>query len=356
MKDIIEILDFDDEKKRKVGRPKLADKETKKKSLIYAGVSFLIVIILLVFGYGSLIGFNNSKLLASIFESKPKENILIKEIKPIIKNITLKENTIRKVYLTVSPSNSSNKNIKYTSSDNSIVKVDNNGRVTGISVGNAIITAITKDGSNKKAVFNITVIKNASGMCEFSSLSKNSNSVSYNIDCDNAKIKEIKIKTDGDYKTLTTNKKNGEVKLSKDDMKKKITFKVAYYPNNSKITKYSTRELNNVTTTTKKIDGNCKLTIKEVNKNSCKYDINCKNASVEKIAYKIGNGSYVGLDKSNLADTIIFEESDVTRIIYFNVDYKIDGSKRINTITESSIIEKGKSKENIEEPLQSINN
>lgn len=349
-KDFIEILDFDEEEKRKVGRPKLADKETKKKSLIYAGVSFLIVILLLVFGYGSLVGFSNSKLLASILKNKPKENVLISEIKPIIKNITLKENTIRKVYLTVSPTNASNKDIKYTSSDESIAKVDSKGRVTGVSVGEAIITAITKDGSDKETTFNVTVVKDASGLCEFSSLSKNSDSISYNIECDNAKIKEIKVKTDGDYKTLTSKKKTGEVKLSKEELKKKITFKVVYYPNNSKVTKYSTKELNNITTTTKKISGNCKLTIKEVNKNSCKYDITCKNASVEKIAYKIGNGSYVGLDKSNLADTIIFEESDVTRIIYFNVDYKVDGSKRLKTITESSIIEKGNIK--VEEQIE----
>jgi anti-sigma28 factor (negative regulator of flagellin synthesis) len=55
--------------------------------------------------------------------------------------------------------------------------------------------------------------------------------------------------------------------------------------------------------------------------NQARYDVTCKNASVNKIAYKIGNGSYVGLDSSSLADVVLFEESDVTRVIYFNLEY-----------------------------------
>ena len=85
------------------------------------------------------------------------------------------------------------------------------------------------------------------------------------------------------------------------------------------------------------------MDIKEVNSNSAKYDITCKNASVNEIAYKIGNGSYIGLNPSSLADTIIFEESDVTRVIYFNVSYTIDGTTKVNTITKNSVIEKGRS-------------
>ena len=90
----------------------------------------------------------------------------------------------------------------------------------------------------------------------------------------------------------------------------------------------------------KQVNGNCSLTIKEVNSNSAKYDITCDNATVNKIAYKIGNGSYVGIDASSLADTVLFEECDVTRVIYFNVEYTIDGSDTIKTITKSSIIQK----------------
>ena len=60
----------------------------------------------------------------------------------------------------------------------------------------------------------------------------------------------------------------------------------------------------------------------------------------EKIAYKIGNGSYVGIEPANVADTILFEESDITRIIYFNVQYKIDDTEMIKSVTRNAIIQK----------------
>ena len=69
-----------------------------------------------------------------------------------------------------------------------------------------------------------------------------------------------------------------------------------------------------------------------------RYDIDCKNATVSKIAYKIGNGSYVGIHSSSLADTILYEESNVTRQLYFNIEYQVDGTTRIRTITKASII------------------
>lgn len=341
-KDVIEYLGFeDDEVKRKVGRPKLADKETKRKSLIIAGLSFFAVMLLLVFGYGSLFGFKSINLLGTINGPiSDNQNVLITDLSPLVKDITLKEKTARKVYLTVLPANASNKKIRYESSDTSIATVDENGKVTGLKEGSVVIKASTTDGSLKTAYFNITVIKDASGKCTFSSLDKNSSSVNYQISCDNANVKEVQYKVgNGDFNKLTTKKLSDTVKFSDEQLKEKITLKVVYYPNNSKITKYSTRTINDVTTT-KKPNGSCALTIKEVKSNSARYDITCNNATVSKIAYKIGNGSYVGIDPSSLADTILFEESDVTRVIYFNVEYSIDGSNRYKTITKSSVIEK----------------
>lgn len=339
-KDFTEYLGFEDEMPKKVGRPKLADKETKKKSLIIAGVSFFAVIMLLIFGYGTLFGFNNQDLLASINKNTSNENILIDEINPLVKDITLKVGTKRKVYLTILPASASNKNIVYTSSDENVASVDKDGKVTALNEGVAIIIATTTDGTNKTAEFNIKVIKDASGKCLFSHLGKTSNGISYQIDCDNAKVKEIQYKIgNGAYEKLLTTKLNDNVKFSNEQLKKKITLKVIYYPNNSKVSKYSSKTINTQTTTNEK-KGSCTLDIKEVNKNSCKYDITCDNATVTKIAYKIGNGSYVGIDKSALADTILFEESDVTRQLYFNIEYQIDGTTRTKTITKTSIIEK----------------
>ena len=47
----------------------------------------------------------------------------------------------------------------------------------------------------------------------------------------------------------------------------------------------------------------------------------------------------MGLETSSLADTIIFEESDTTRIIYFNLEYVIDGTKTKKSVSKNSIIQ-----------------
>lgn len=340
-KDIVEYLGFDEEEKRKVGRPKLADNKTKKKSLIIASVSFVFVILLLIFGYGTLFGFKNLNLKGSVAKNETGKTTLVEEIKPLVKDITIKAGTARKAYLTVLPASATNKNINYSSSDETNAIVDDNGKVVGISVGNATITATTKDGSNLSTNFNVKVIKNADGKCTFTSLSKISDGVEYATSCSNAKVKEIQYKIGNDnYKKLLTKKTNDVVKFSKEQMQEKITFKIVYYPNNSKMTRYETKTLEEVKKTTKAPSGSCNLQIKEVKTSSARYDITCDNASVTKIAYKIGDGSYVGIDTSSLADTVLFEESDVTRIIYFNVEYNIDGTNKIKTLSQSSIIEK----------------
>ncbi|MBQ2675079.1 MAG: InlB B-repeat-containing protein [Prevotella sp.] len=57
---------------------------------------------------------------------------------------------------TVSPSNATNKNVTWTSSNSSIAKVDSNGTVTAVSTGQAVITVTTVDGG-KTASCNVTV-------------------------------------------------------------------------------------------------------------------------------------------------------------------------------------------------------
>lgn len=341
-KEIVEYLGFEDNSKNPVGRPKLADKKTKKKSLIIASISFTFVILLLIFGYGTLFGFRKLNLKGSVVQNNTNKNVLVEEISPLVKDITIKTGTARKVYLTVLPTNAYNKDISYTSSDEKVAQVDSSGKVTALKEGNAIITATTKDGSNLSTFFNVKVIKNAEGKCSFTSLSKTSYGISYNIGCNNAKIKEIEYKVgEENYEKLLTKKSSDEVKFSNEQIKKGIAFKVVYYANNSKVSKYSTKTYK--TSTVKKTEpiGSCTLNLKDVKSNQAKYDITCSNASVTNIAYKIGNGSYIGLDSSSLADTVLFEESDVTRVIYFNVEYKIDGTNRLKTITKSTIIEKG---------------
>ena len=58
---------------------------------------------------------------------------------------------------TITPSNTTNKTVAWTSSDNNIATVDNTGLVTAKNVGSATITATTTDGTNLSATCQVTV-------------------------------------------------------------------------------------------------------------------------------------------------------------------------------------------------------
>ena len=57
---------------------------------------------------------------------------------------------------TISPSNATNKDVEWTSSNTNVATVDTTGKVTGVSSGSATITVKTKDGA-KIATCNVTV-------------------------------------------------------------------------------------------------------------------------------------------------------------------------------------------------------
>ena len=57
----------------------------------------------------------------------------------------------------VSPSNASNQNLKWTSSNKGVVTVDQDGEITVVDAGKAVITAKATDGSKKKATCKVTV-------------------------------------------------------------------------------------------------------------------------------------------------------------------------------------------------------
>ena len=59
---------------------------------------------------------------------------------------------------TISPADANNQLLIWSSSDSSIVSVDDNGLITAVAIGNAIITVITEEGAFT-AVSNITVIE-----------------------------------------------------------------------------------------------------------------------------------------------------------------------------------------------------
>ena len=63
----------------------------------------------------------------------------------------------QKLKLTVKPSNATNKDVKWESSDTSIATVDKNGKVKALKEGKVTITATAKDGSKESDSITITI-------------------------------------------------------------------------------------------------------------------------------------------------------------------------------------------------------
>ena len=57
----------------------------------------------------------------------------------------------------ISPSNATNKDVTWKSSDTDVATVTSSGKVTAVSVGSAVITATAKDGSGEKDTCRVTV-------------------------------------------------------------------------------------------------------------------------------------------------------------------------------------------------------
>lgn len=64
--------------------------------------------------------------------------------------ITIRSGSSAKIAYEISPANASNKALEWSSDDSSIASVDNNGTVKAKKAGRVKISAVTKDGSNKK--------------------------------------------------------------------------------------------------------------------------------------------------------------------------------------------------------------
>ena len=70
---------------------------------------------------------------------------------------TISKSEVRRLYANVLPSNASNRTLTWKSSNTKILTVDGNGNVRGIADGKAVISATSKDGTNKVAQVTITV-------------------------------------------------------------------------------------------------------------------------------------------------------------------------------------------------------
>lgn len=74
------------------------------------------------------------------------------------KPVSLKKGSSYKPTFSFKPDNASDTSLSFSSSDETIARVDSNGTITAVSVGKAKITAITNDGSNKKATISVEVV------------------------------------------------------------------------------------------------------------------------------------------------------------------------------------------------------
>ena len=93
------------------------------------------------------------------------KNFNIKEIPTLSTSIALNKTSASlkvtetlTLVATVLPENATNKSVIWSSSNESVSVVDNNGVVTAISIGEAVITATTVDGSNLSASCKVTVV------------------------------------------------------------------------------------------------------------------------------------------------------------------------------------------------------
>ena len=88
-------------------------------------------------------------------EKPGQDAIKVEGVSLNVTSIELAEGNQTTLTATVNPSNATNKNVSWTSSDNAVATVAN-GKVTAVKAGTATITVKTEDG-NKTATCTVTV-------------------------------------------------------------------------------------------------------------------------------------------------------------------------------------------------------
>lgn len=114
-------------------------------------------------------------------------------------SLSMRVDESRELVATVLPSNADNKGITWSSSDTSVVTVDNNGVVESIKEGTATITVKTKDGG-KEAKCQVTVSKDAPATVDVSSISLNKSSLPLKVD----ESESLRVKIEPSNATDTT--------------------------------------------------------------------------------------------------------------------------------------------------------
>ena len=77
--------------------------------------------------------------------------------------LSMNSGTTGQLSVTITPSTAFNQTVTWTSSDESVATVDQNGLVSGVAGGSCIITATSTDGSGVQATCQVTVFEDKSG-------------------------------------------------------------------------------------------------------------------------------------------------------------------------------------------------
>ena len=93
-------------------------------------------------------------MMASCEEPRP-DTVKVEGVSLNVPSVKLTEGEQTTLTATVNPSDATNKNVSWTSSDNTVATVEN-GKVTAVKAGTATITVNTEDG-NKTATCTVTV-------------------------------------------------------------------------------------------------------------------------------------------------------------------------------------------------------
>ena len=105
---------------------------------------------------------------ATLVQSSGVVNVTGVTISPT--SASLPVNGTQQLTATIIPSNATNKNVTWSSSNNAVATVSSAGLVTALAAGSAVITVTTQDGA-KTATCNITVTQTLSGVLSGSGLS-----------------------------------------------------------------------------------------------------------------------------------------------------------------------------------------
>lgn len=92
-----------------------------------------------------------------VLSAAAESAVAVKNIVPAEKKVALAPGATWQAVVTVSPENATDKGVTWTSGDERVATVDENGVVTGVKKGKCKVTATARDGSKKKADINVEV-------------------------------------------------------------------------------------------------------------------------------------------------------------------------------------------------------